>query len=191
VVQCTPSVASPYGVRVTGTDSEGVHAESPVVTVMVNPTLAVNLALSSATVTRGASLGITLEVTGGTAPYTYTYSGLPSGCAGSDSSSLSCAPNATGAFTVSVSVTDAVGGKAIGSALLTVQSPSSGAAPLSTLAYVGIGVVVIAAVAAVLLLAMRRRSPPSSEEWNEPTALEAETPDGSATVGESLDEAPF
>ncbi|HEV2520232.1 MAG TPA: hypothetical protein VGX00_06390, partial [Thermoplasmata archaeon] len=41
-----------------------------------------------------------------TTGYNYSYSGLPTGCASANASSISCTPTATGSFTVVVTVSD-------------------------------------------------------------------------------------
>jgi hypothetical protein len=46
---------------------------------------------------------------GGTAPITYTFGGLPPGCASADAPNLTCAPSSLGRFQVTINATDARG----------------------------------------------------------------------------------
>ncbi len=57
----------------------------------------------------GAPLTLTAQVTGGIAPFTYTYGGLPAGCASQNASSVACTPTVSGTFPVTVTVVDGVG----------------------------------------------------------------------------------
>lgn len=52
---------------------------------------------------------LAISVGGGTSPYTYAWSGLPSGCTSSSTSPLSCTPTGAGSSTVTVTVTDSTG----------------------------------------------------------------------------------
>jgi outer membrane protein assembly factor BamB len=61
------------------------------------------------------------NVTGGTAPYTYSYTGLPAGCSSQNLSQLPCTPTAVGTFTVTVKVTDMNGSSATAQTTLTVS----------------------------------------------------------------------
>ncbi len=57
----------------------------------------------------GNSTTLTVSATGGSLPYSYFYSGLPTGCLTANSSTLICKPTETGTFPISVQVTDSVG----------------------------------------------------------------------------------
>lgn len=52
-----------------------------------------------------------VAVAGGTAPLSFTYSGLPAGCATANSSTLPCTPVVPGTFNVTVTVRDATGNR--------------------------------------------------------------------------------
>jgi hypothetical protein len=62
-----------------------------------------------ATLDLGSSTRLSVSVVGGTAPYSYVYTGLPSGCATANASTLTCTPSATGDWPISVLVTDSAG----------------------------------------------------------------------------------
>ncbi|HEV2449181.1 MAG TPA: hypothetical protein VGU43_02080 [Thermoplasmata archaeon] len=165
VVRCTLGSVGPLSLRATGTDSEGVSAESDVLQVTVNPLLTVGLSASASPLDRGSRLVLTAAVSGGTSPYRYAYTGLPPGCSSSDGVTLSCRPNATGTFTVRVTVTDSSGANISSTLAITVRAPAGPAAGVSPLLYLGVAVVAAAAIATVLLL--RRRARRASEDWGE------------------------
>jgi len=78
--------------------------------------------LNSGTV--GTQYTTTLAASGGTTPYTWNASGLPSGLSLSSSGALSGTPSASGTFSISVKVTDAANTSA--SATLTLAIQTSG-----------------------------------------------------------------
>ncbi len=57
----------------------------------------------------GAPLQLSTGVSGGTAPFSYTYGGLPTGCTSQNASTVGCTPTASGPFAVTVTVVDATG----------------------------------------------------------------------------------
>jgi phosphate transport system permease protein/phosphate transport system substrate-binding protein len=84
-----------------------------------------NLSISSfgvspANIAVGATTYVNVTATGGTTPYSYGYSGLPTGCTSSNVTILTCVPTASGTFTISVTVTDSKGKTATSSAPLNV-----------------------------------------------------------------------
>jgi YVTN family beta-propeller protein len=133
--------------------------------------LSVTLTATPATVDVGSSTTFTATVAGGSAPFSFTYTGLPSGCA-STASSFDCQPAAAGVFTVTVTAADSAGQKAEANATLTVNSLSSGPSNQTTTsssAWIYVLVVVVVAAILILIVAYRRRKkkpetgPPSSE----------------------------
>jgi hypothetical protein len=66
---------------------------------------------------------INVTATGGNPPYTYTYSGLPTGCASSNVSSIACAPSNVGNYTVVATVYDSKANSASAAIQLTVTGP--------------------------------------------------------------------
>ncbi len=75
----------------------------------------------------GANTTLTTIASGGAGPYTYTYTGLPSGCAPANVSALLCTPTASGTVRVSVNVTDPAGAFAVASTNVTVLLPTNAA----------------------------------------------------------------
>lgn len=132
---CTPTASGTWNTTVTVTDAS--HTSSTkTLSVVVNPKVVGKLTVNSFTaspnpVTQGAATQITDNVTGGTAPYTYSYSGLPTGCSGGNTYVFTCVPTVSGTFTVSLGVTDASSNTASGSLSLVVSPVGSSPLALS------------------------------------------------------------
>jgi outer membrane protein assembly factor BamB len=75
------------------------------------------------TIYLGQSSELATGISGESGAVTYAYSGLPTGCASVNSSSLSCTPSKTGQFEITVTVTDTDGGIARAETNLTVGEP--------------------------------------------------------------------
>lgn len=96
---------------------------------------------------------------GGTGPYSWTYSGLPAGCTTKNRSSLTCNPSVTGTFNVRVTVADRFGESANATVALTVTT-NSGPTFLGlpqTEGYLVLIVLVIAIAAGLSVWATRRK----------------------------------
>ena len=117
---CTPRVSGTFPLNVTVTDILGVSVFA-LATLTINPSLVATALAASATVLDvGQSVTLTTQWTGGTAPFAYNYSGLPGGCATSNSPTLACAPTSTGPYSVQVAVEDADGAIATAAVMLEV-----------------------------------------------------------------------
>jgi Kelch motif len=81
------------------------------------------LAASPNAVDLGSSIELATVPFGGATPFTFVYTGLPSGCATQNLSEYRCTPNATGSFLIGVNVTDGIGTSVTANTSLTV-SPS-------------------------------------------------------------------
>lgn len=148
---------------------------------------------SPASVQTGKALALSVSVIGGSAPYTYVWTGLPAGCSSSSTAQPSCTPTSAGTFTVTVTVTDDRG-STLTSLPVSITVTSSGGdggllggnGPGSTGSSDGwllvALVVVVAVVLAVVLLARRRRSmrseapTGSGPSANEPAASPTSSP---------------
>jgi hypothetical protein len=109
VLTCTPSETGVFNVSVSVNDSNGLPSTKNA-TVTVNPDLVVTgITATPSTVTIGSGLYVNVTYVNGTAPYAFSYTGLPSGCHTLSTASLSCTPTASGDFTVTATVRDAVG----------------------------------------------------------------------------------
>ncbi|MCI4358314.1 MAG: hypothetical protein L3J95_03585 [Thermoplasmata archaeon] len=165
---CTPTVAGRSTIVATVTDSEGKSATANLnLTVSKLPTVTLTVAPTS--VQPGQSVTFTVTTTDGVSPFTYHYSGLPSGCSTQNAPTLTCAPSSSGTFTVTVTGTDKATASAQGSAQLVVKSSTSGSfLGLPLLAGVGIVLIVILVVIVAVALMMRRRRKPPAAETEKP-----------------------
>jgi hypothetical protein len=118
-----------------------------------------SISVGPANVTLGGQVTVTVRIGNGLAPLSYTYAGLPAGCASTNAPTLTCTPTAAGTFHVQVSVRDALGRTSTGGTTLTVSSPSSSTTSGMSYTDVGYAIVAILVVALIvgLLIAMRRR----------------------------------
>ncbi|HXY11915.1 MAG TPA: YncE family protein, partial [Thermoplasmata archaeon] len=91
--------------------------------------LTVALTVQPSSIVLGNSTTLTTTTSGGTPPFSYDYTGLPTGCTTKNSSSWVCTPTATGSLSIEVTVTDQSGGDANASASLKVSSTSSPSSP--------------------------------------------------------------
>ncbi|HYA11066.1 MAG TPA: hypothetical protein VEH10_05300, partial [Thermoplasmata archaeon] len=122
---CAPSSAGTFTVLLTVTDSAG-NSAGVTLTLVVDPALSAGtLVATRTTLDVGQPTSVsTSGVGGGLAPYTYAWTGLPTGCANpGDTSAFGCAPTAAGTFDVQLLVTDANGASATASIVLTVDPP--------------------------------------------------------------------
>ncbi len=110
-VSGTPTTAGSYNVAATVTDSKG-HSATYSVTITISA--AGSLSISGtlpATGTVGMAYTGSLTVSGGTSPYTWTVTGLPTGvtAAGTSTATVTTSgtPTAAGSFSVTATVTDA------------------------------------------------------------------------------------
>ncbi|WP_353063659.1 putative Ig domain-containing protein [Tunturibacter psychrotolerans] len=109
VISGTPTATGNFSLTVTVTDSQ-----SPAKTASANLPLSVTAAIAPLTITSTAVAGATsnqsysatLSATGGTAPYTWSVSGLPTGLSLSSNGVISGTPTTTGNFSLAVTVTD-------------------------------------------------------------------------------------
>ncbi len=166
---CRPTATGAFLVHATVNDSSG-NSATVTLTLVVTPAPAGPVITGFTAMPNPVGVGGTtvfrVNTTGGTAPLTFTYSGLPPGCASANLSQLSCTPNASGSYTVTVHLRDAGGRNASANLTLAVTSSTTGTTsppPSLSLELVLLAVVLVTAAAAaiVLYLRRRRRSPPS------------------------------
>jgi hypothetical protein len=126
MVACQPSATGTFSISVAAQDQLGGAAAART-SVVVNPLPTVeSLVASSTSVVAGGSVQLSTTVAGGTGPLLYVYSGLPAGCSDSMGPSVNCTATASGRFTIEVTVTDATGATASGSASLVVSPAGQG-----------------------------------------------------------------
>jgi YVTN family beta-propeller protein len=121
-ISCNPSATGTYTVTAEVVDSNGFTAvsTSTVLVVSALPTIT-GLSRSTGTLDVGQSLVLTGAGSAGSGGLQFAWSGLPTGCSGSASWSITCVPTGTGTFAViDLTVTDSNGGTAAWSPALTV-----------------------------------------------------------------------
>ena len=134
---CRPTVAGVYIVMVRITDALAVWMNASATLTVTKATTTSPLMIQSfvalpSTLTLGQPVRLVVNLTGGVAPYSFVYSGLPSGCATTDEADWVCVPGVTGNFDVVAHVSDAAGAIAEALATLTVGT----AAGLTVLGFV-------------------------------------------------------
>ncbi len=106
---CTPTTTGTFEVTVSELDSNGMEVTSGPMTLLVSNALGLpGLSVSSSNVDVGQPVTLSVNVTGGSSPWTYTWSGLPKGCAG-NAATLTCIPTSAGSWTALVTITDGKG----------------------------------------------------------------------------------
>ncbi|MCI4369687.1 MAG: hypothetical protein L3K09_09035, partial [Thermoplasmata archaeon] len=105
-LKCVPTRPGNYTVKVVVSDA--VHGkDNATVALTVNPRPSVQSFVAAPTETDvGGGFDLNVTPAGGTAPYSYSYSGLPVGCATANLSSLWCDPTGQGVYEVGVVVSD-------------------------------------------------------------------------------------
>lgn len=133
------------------------------------PPFQASLAANVSDLRVGETVRLTTSTANGSGPYRYLYTGLPTGCASGNASTILCTPTGPGTFSPSVEVTEANGSSADASTLVTVaaavpgplgSTPPSGPPAILVDAFVGIVVVAAVAVAAIAVGRSRRAPPP-------------------------------
>ena len=113
---CEPSAPGNYSVSVEVTDSHGGSVASGDLnyTVLEGPSISSPAASPGGPIELGAEVNFTVSASSGTPPYTISWSGLPTGCASANRSTIPCRPTAAGEFNISADVVDSSGGSARG-----------------------------------------------------------------------------
>ncbi|MGB6442112.1 MAG: hypothetical protein WBF81_02310 [Thermoplasmata archaeon] len=160
---CKPSLPGTYLVQVTLSDAAGTSLSRSVnVSVNAVPSVTVFTALPDQ-VTLGSAVTFNVTATGGTGALLYSYTALPGGCTATNASIVTCTPNATGQYTVTVRAADSFGViSAPASTVLVVSAAStpSGSSSSTPLWVWAIVAVVIVGIVVGLLLWRRQSTPP-------------------------------
>jgi hypothetical protein len=135
------TTAGTYSISVTVTDTVGVTSTASntlAFTVYADPTVTTPSANHVSTDV-GQSVTFTISAASGSGGFTYSWSGLPTGCSGS-TTTVSCTTSASGSYTVKVTVTDSNGESATsGSLAFTVYADPSVTTPTASPSSVDIG----------------------------------------------------
>jgi hypothetical protein len=150
---CRPTETGTFRISASASDVGGEGASTANVSVTVDPDPAiVALGPTHRPIVEGAAVGFSALTTGGSGGFTYSWSGLPPGCAPSNNSTVACVPTAAGSFTVSVIVQDSSGGRAQASIHATVVQSFLGLDLVQEIAVLaGIGLIAALALGAMLL----------------------------------------
>jgi DNA-binding beta-propeller fold protein YncE len=110
----------------TGSEIWVANLQSGTLSVIANsPPRILGFSAASPVIDLGERASFTVSATGGAGPLRFAYSGLPPGCSSADAPVLSCTPLTTGAFNVTVVVTDSLGGNATAETAFTVGTALS------------------------------------------------------------------
>lgn len=171
-LKCIPTLAGRFTVRVNVSDSAGHSATAETnLTVIECTGRCVGLFISSfvadpSTIILGGTAYLNVSAMEGAAPYTYSYTGLPPGCASANTSVLACTPTRVGTFIVTAVVADMADHQANASLTLKVVSPTSKPQGLlgltQTQLTILIGGLVAVATVTIAMVVYRRRSAPAS-----------------------------
>jgi PKD domain/Fibronectin type III domain len=146
-----------YTVTCRVTDSLGSTATSTI-TLVIDTAPSVKLTPSTSSVTLGRSLTLVGTASGGATPYSYNWTGLPTGCAPPAGAVLTCSPSVTGTFEVTLTVTDANGIHASADVKLIVNPGTTGISSAEYYSIIGGSLAVSAAILVVFcMLILRRR----------------------------------
>lgn len=110
---CHPSTSGTYAVSVRVTDSNGWGVTSSTLdyTVATGPSVSIPIATPAGPIDLGGQANFSATASGGVSPYSYTWQDLPAGCTSTNLPTLECRPTASGSKSVTVSVTDSLGGQ--------------------------------------------------------------------------------
>jgi len=159
-VSCAPSVSGSYDIHVTVADRFGASTDgTTVLTAVAYPT--VGVLRPAGAVLEGESFLLVADLTGGVGPFQISWDGLPPGCQATAPDAVECVSSESGLFDIEVTVSDAVGGRAVANTTLFVQPALLG---LSLPAVLLIGGLAAVAVVQPLLAWRRRRSGRRSDE---------------------------
>lgn len=108
-IKCVPTSKGMFDVSVNVTDDLGNSAVATSPTVTVIPALYATFVVSNSTPLLGQTIALVTNASGGLAPYSYSYAGLPPGCVSENVSAIGCLPTQAGFYNMTVTVTDANG----------------------------------------------------------------------------------
>lgn len=109
----------------------------------------------------GHPFTIAITPYGGTAPFVYSYGGLPAGCTSVNEPQLTCTPNATGSYLINVTVQDQAGHHASHVVRLSVAAPVAGLNLFFLQWPFLLWIPALVAVVVMALLAVPRRGAPA------------------------------
>lgn len=137
---CVGAAAGTYTATLSLVDSSGSSvAATQTFLVLADPTVSAPTA-TPATVDVGQAVELSVSAAGGTGAYSFTWVGLPTGCASVNSATIECAPTASGTFTVHANLHDSDDDHAAGGTTSLTVSPDPGlSAPTASPAGLDVG----------------------------------------------------
>jgi YVTN family beta-propeller protein len=108
-LECTPMVMGNFDVRVLVKDALNVSVQAFATLIVESHLTFVSASVTPSTIDEGNLTVLSMTVSGGISPVSYSYAGIPTGCASNDSPAIVCTPGETGAFTVHFFAVDAAG----------------------------------------------------------------------------------
>ena len=109
VLVCRPTQSGTVVVDATIRDSAGASTDLRATIDVLAPLRITEFGLNRTTVVEGGSVMFTANTTGGAPPLSFTYLGLPPGCASANLSQVVCTVNSTGNFSITLKVEDSLG----------------------------------------------------------------------------------
>ncbi|MCI4355369.1 MAG: hypothetical protein L3K06_08410, partial [Thermoplasmata archaeon] len=124
--RCTPTSVGNYTISVQVNSSDGTVHTAVAGSITIVPALQ-ELAFSASPTnfTLGHPTHLSITTTGGVAPLSYQYSGLPTECPSANLPAMNCTPLSSGRFDVTVRVADAAGLPVFGYTTLNIAPPPS------------------------------------------------------------------
>jgi hypothetical protein len=134
---CTPARPGSYTVEAHVSDAQGDSAYANASFDAQGLTITIGFfGASPVSIPLGGTSYLNVSASGGSGGgFTYSFAGLPAGCASADTDSLACTPTVAGEFNVSVDVSDSLGDSASAVASLTVVAAYTG--PVTVIASFG------------------------------------------------------
>ena len=114
------------------------YVETVLVNQITSPLVA-TVSASNTVVDVGSSVEIEPVAGGGTAPYTFGYSGVPIGCSASSNADWTCAPASPGAYVISATARDSAGDATDAGSLVLVVNPLPVVQPTASRAWTDVG----------------------------------------------------
>ncbi len=105
-LSCLPTLIGGSSISATAVDSIGVASTSASQALTVLPDPSVQIVVSSSHALEGVPVTIASFVVNGSTPYTFSWTGLPSGCQALNQSAFSCSPSSFGSYSIQVRVVD-------------------------------------------------------------------------------------
>jgi hypothetical protein len=188
-VECTPSETGNYPVVVTATGPKSSANATLSLVVNALPSISSFVVTPYPAIANSGNMTLIVKADGGTGALSYSYTGLPPGCASRNTSALLCPPGSPGSWTVQVVVSDATNVTTTASASVVVDAgPGPGNPWVHRLeSPAGITLVLVVVVLVLMVLYGRLRSkkprpPPKAVPPPIPAAVPTSNPPASPTA---------